>query len=466
MVKSRRGAIIATGYIMKKSLSLLIATAAIHGAAADFSQKPPGGLEAAKTPMFVCFGFDDNGRVEGAQWFANLGRTHKNPAGSGNAATYDGANVKATWFLTAAYATDTGFVQQGSATLADLIGAWKTLAQEGHEIGNHTFTHPHGAGLDLAGWKSEIATTNDFIVKTLGVERSKIRGFRTPFLEYTPTTLQALKDLGFAYDCSIEFGFNGWTPIPGQDSGYWNGMTTPETHKKLFWPWDLTNGSPPGNASKGNPMIPGMMEVPVYTYMKSEGGEVTGIDFNLWMVMNKAAFVETIKKEFDLRRAGNRNPLVINMHSDYYAQYNDDANQAFQYATWQERKKAIEEILDYVLTFSDTRVVTFSQMLDWMAKPVALNGTQGTVKSSKLLRQSALTLRLSSRGAVDIDVPSPGRYDFTLLTASGRPVMKRAGDFAAGLARIQTGRALQPGVYFLRIGNGVQTVTQKAVLAP
>jgi hypothetical protein len=450
---------------MKKTLIALALSTAFHSASAEFMQKPPGGLEASKVPMFVCFGFDDNGRIQGAEWFANLGRTHKNPAGGGNPATYDGTNVKATWFLTASYATDTGFVQQGSGTLADLINAWKALAKDGHEIGNHTWTHPHGTGLDLAGWKDEIQKTNDFIVSTLGVERSRIKGFRTPFLEYTPTTLEALKDLGFAYDCSIEFGFNGWQPLAG-DSGYWNSMTDPNTHKKLFWPWALDEGSPPGNASKGNPKIPGMQEVPVYTYMKEAGGEVTGIDFNLWMVMDRATFVKTLKKEFDLRRAGNRNPLVINLHSDYYAQYNDDANQAFTLASWQDRQKAIEEFLDYVLSFPETRVVPFGQMLDWMAKPVALDGASGSVKSPKLLNQSALTLKLSARGGVEIDVPSPGHYDFALMDARGGVVMKRAGNFSAGTARLQTGRKLAPGIYFLKVGNGVETVMRKAALTP
>src|SRR5689334_24126345 len=99
------------------------------------------------------------------------------------------------------------------------------------------------------------------------------------------------------------------------------------------------------------------MEVPVITYMKDGGGEVTGFDFNMWKVMDKAAFVKCLKQEFDLRRAGNRNPLSLSLHSDYYTQYNDDANKEFTLATWQERQKGVEEFIDYALTFPETRVV-------------------------------------------------------------------------------------------------------------
>jgi hypothetical protein len=451
---------------MKKIIATMALAAA--GWAADpndfaILQKPPGGLAPEKVPMFVCFAFDDNGRVEGLQWFQNLAKARKNPAGSGNPATFDGASVKGSFFLTANYATNDGFVEQGASSVSDLINVWKALYQDGHEIGNHTWSHPHGAGLDLAGWKAEISQANDFLIQNVGVAPKDLRGFRTPFLEYSATTLEALKSLGFTYDCSIEFGFTGWTPLTG-DTGYWNGMTDPKTHQKMFWPWPLDNGSPPGNAAKGNPIVPGLHEVPVFTYMKEAGGEVTGIDFNLWLAMDKATFVATLKKEFDLRRSGNRNPLTISMHSDYYTQYNDDAKAAFTLSTWQERQKAIEEFADYVLSFPETRVVTYAQMLDWIAKPVALSGEAGAVKSPKVLNQAALSMKLSSDGKVDFNLPSPGRYQITLATAAGKTLARASRAFIAGPVRVDAGRALNPGIYFVRIGDGVNEVTRKAVL--
>lgn len=429
-----------------------------------YSQKPPGGLTQDKVPMFVVYGFDDNARVEGIQWFTNYVRTRKNPAGNGNAATFDGTPVRATWFLTGNYIHSEGFVTAGSQTLNDITNAWKTLYQDGHEIANHTWSHPHGSGLDLEGWKDQIRKSNEHLSQSLGVPVNKIKGFRTPFLEYTPTTLQALKDLGFTYDCSIEFGFNGWQPQPG-DSGNWNSMTNPETHKKLWWPYTLDNGSPPGNASKGNPTQAGLWEIPVYTYLKADGsGEVTGFDFNLWKVATKDQFVATLKRNFDLRRAGNRNPLTINSHSDYYTQYNDDANKEFTYADWQTRQRGMEEFLDYVLQFPETRIVTYSELIDWMKNPVPLGSNPGSFITRGDLRAAALTMRTGLDGALELRLPARGEYRLSLFTPDGRRAQHRTQNFEAGVATLRFDRPLKSGVYYAVLSGGGHQVRQKVVL--
>lgn len=447
-------------------LIVLCAAAArpVGAQAFPYSQKPPGGLGSAQVPMFVVFGFDDNARVEGVQWFANLVRGRKNPAGSGNPATYDGTPVRATWFLTGNYIHQEGIVEAGGQTVADVINAWKGLYNDGHEIANHTWSHPHGSGLDLAGWKDQIQKTTEHLSASLGVPAGKIKGFRTPYLEYTPTTLQALKDLGFTYDCSIEFGFNGWQPQPG-DSGNWNSMTNPDTHKKLWWPYTLDAGSPPGNASKGNPTQAGLWEVPVYTYLKADGsGEVTGFDFNLWKVSTKDQFVATLKRNFDLRRAGNRNPLTVNTHSDYYTQYNADANREFTLADWQQRQKGLEEFLDYVLQFPETRVVTYVDMLAWMRNPVGLGGT--AIATPERLRNAVGSLRAAPGGAFDLHLPVAGAYRLALANSQGRVEASLDRTFAAGPARIRFDRTLRPGVYFAILSSGGSQVRKQVVLTP
>jgi hypothetical protein len=59
------------------------------------SQSPPGGLPVNKVPMFVSMGFDDNPDPEAVNWVVSAFNAIKNPAGSGNAATFDGTTARA-----------------------------------------------------------------------------------------------------------------------------------------------------------------------------------------------------------------------------------------------------------------------------------------------------------------------------------------------------------------------------------
>jgi hypothetical protein len=446
----------------------LIALSLAAPARADlmaWSQHPPGGLDPAKTPMFVCFGFDDNARVEGVNWFADLVRNKKNPAGTGNPQTFDGSPVRATFFITANY-TEDGFIAAGTQTVPDLVQAWKGLYQDGHEIGNHTWDHPHGSGLDVDAWKSQIQKSNDHLAKILGIPVSAIKGFRTPYLEYGPNTLQAVKDMGFLYDVSIEFGYNGWQPLPG-DSGNWNSMTNPETHKKLFWPHTLDEGSPPGNASKGNPKQPGLWEIPVNSFILADNSaDVTGLDFNLWKVSDKDKYVATLKHNLDLRRAGNRAPLAVGAHSDYYSQYNPDANKEFTLADYKQRQAAMEEFLAYALSFPDVRVVRYEDILTWMKNPVALGNDPNAGISSATLRTAALSVRLAAPDRLELSIPVPGRYTLSVATPRGKVLATATRHLEKGLARIDLPRALPHGVYFIRMGDGTRAVRHRVTLLP
>ena len=380
-----------------------------------YSQLPPGDLDYSQCPMFVCFGHEDY------------------------------------------------CVNAGGQTKEQVIQAWKGFYDDGHEIANHTWNHPHGSALSKEEWKQQITTANDFLVANIGVSANEIQGFRTPYLEYSTNTMNAIKELGFMYDCSIEFGYNGWVPIE-PDSGYWNGMTDPKTHMKLFWPHTLDNGSPPGHSAVGNPTVAGLWEVPVYTCLKQDNsGVVTGFDFNLWKVMDKNEFLETLKHNFDLRRQGNRNPLTINTHTDYYTQYNADANTEFTKATWEQRQDAIEEFLDYVLQFPETRVVSFSDMLTWMKNPVAIGPTAVTDKEPAD-NQLAITAKMVSTNTITFSLPSTGFYTFSLVNLKGRTVRQISQRFCAGERHVSFSSPLPGGIYLVRINRGEQLYSKKAII--
>jgi hypothetical protein len=101
-------------------------------------------------------------------------------------------------------------------------------------------------------------------------------------------------------------------------------------------------------------------------------GKITGLDYNLWILyqMNKAEFVATLKYTLDQHLAGNRTPFMLGAHPDLYSVTPPD--DPAPNATYQERRAALEEFLDYALSKPDVRVVPNKVILDWLRKPVAM----------------------------------------------------------------------------------------------
>src|SRR5688500_16016746 len=63
------------------------------------SANPPGGLTASQVPQFVSISFDDNYDANGMNWTKDVLFNGKvNPAGSGNAATFDGTAARTTYY--------------------------------------------------------------------------------------------------------------------------------------------------------------------------------------------------------------------------------------------------------------------------------------------------------------------------------------------------------------------------------
>ena len=149
--------------------------------------------------MFVSMGFDDNPDPEAVNWVVSAFNALKNPAGSGNAATFDGTTTKATFYNTSVY--------------TQAAASWKAAYLAGFETGNHTVNHfrgdnaPDGMNFDEAGWTRQITGCNDYLVSpAVGVKRTDLFGFRTPYLAYNAALYPAVKKAGFMYDCSIEEG--------------------------------------------------------------------------------------------------------------------------------------------------------------------------------------------------------------------------------------------------------------------
>jgi hypothetical protein len=347
------------------------------------SANPPGGLKPEQVPMFISMGFDDGNLPDGVSWVATELAKLKNPAGKGQAATYDGTPVRVTFYDTSNYGS------MGSAA------PWKAAYMLGHELGNHTVSHsPGGRTWSEAMWTTEIKGCIDYHTgAAIAQKKEDIWGFRSPFLHYNGATMAVVKKLGFWYDCSIEEGVQ-----PNQDGS------------NYLWPYTLDSGSP-GNAAHPNPEVvkpttwpKGLWEMPAYKVvlppdseaakygvpvglrakMKANQpngigineGKITGLDYNLWAnvaegayAFNKAEFVATLKYTLDQRLKGNRAPFLMGMHTYYYSStYNMAPN-----ANFTDRRAAVLEFLNWaVSTYPDVRVVTTKAVLDWIRNPVPL----------------------------------------------------------------------------------------------
>lgn len=69
------------------------------------------------------------------------------------------------------------------------------LVSEGHELANHSLTHPHFGQISLDGARSEIAQTDQIIIETTGVDPKPF--FRFPYGDKNPQVLQILAEEGY-----------------------------------------------------------------------------------------------------------------------------------------------------------------------------------------------------------------------------------------------------------------------------
>ena len=337
------------------------------------STAAPGGLSREQTPQFVGIGWDDNDDAEGMRWALGV---HKR-------------NLQhASFFVNSIYGSSEAVKQ-----------TWLTAIADGHEIGNHTAGHPSsrsGHPFTVDRWKAEIQACTDFLV-TAGVMReSELCGFRAPYLEYDDETLTAIQELGFYYDCSIEEGHED-----EQDG------------TNYYWPYTLDHLSP-GHSLRVRHMHPhgpnreltphaGLWELPVYAliappdercaeygvpagfrqllerrqprFFHAANGKVVGFDYNLWaapadegLAMTQSEFLATVKYSFDQHYAGNRAPFLLGAHTAYYVDSWNHGAPGTPLAA--DRRAAMEELLAYVTSKPNVRVVSHRELLDWLRCPI------------------------------------------------------------------------------------------------
>lgn len=332
----------------------------------------PNGLDSMKIPQLLVLGFDDNRFDDGVRWVVDtLLGGRNNPAGLGNPATFDGTPLRATFYV---------------ISNADQWGGWRHAYDHGCEISNHTVTHEKAMyDENYDSHINELGQCSKYIINELGIP--EVRGFRTPYLAFQPAglTFKAAKDLGMIYDCSVENGTQSsdiqWT--------------------RPNFPWTLDKTI---TAISGAGSTPGLWEIPHVNFIKKteQAAMQKGFDSGLWptgadkgLNLRGPQMLEYLQGTLDLHYgkrkikyswetdstiAGNRAPMDIGLHSDYYSVVasdpkNPDHNPQYltMASTVQERRKALKDFVDYALTLPDVRIVTMYDIVRWMQNPTRLD---------------------------------------------------------------------------------------------
>lgn len=353
------------------------------------SQTPPHGLSASDVPLFVSFGFDDNGysglkdisNPYGIYWASSLFNSLKNA---------NGEECKATFYFSTFYFKTEIFEPPHLIKVS-----WRDAINMRHEAGNHTHNHYSGKEYSVEKWMAEIQICNEWLARscvsgikgnslTTGadIDTSKIHGFRAPFLEYNNNLFIALKKLGFEYDCSISEGWqynhdgsNYFWPYHIEEENFCSDGYDEDKENKQEYLWEMPIYAvivPPDSECEKYGIQRGLRKkcANTHNYFNEENGKITGLDWNLFVdfQMTKMEFLATLKYTFDLRANGNRAPFLFGAHSDIFS-----PDYSFcEGATWRERQEAVEEFLDYVLSHSFVRVTSMKKVLEWVKDPKPL----------------------------------------------------------------------------------------------
>ncbi|WP_026475645.1 polysaccharide deacetylase family protein [Alkaliflexus imshenetskii] len=330
----------------------------------------PGNFPNSQVPQFIVLGSDDNTSAEGLNWILDYlaSRKHK-----------DGSSLRMSF-----YSNSRASVNWSDSSSVDLVNAHIKALKLGHELGNHTSNHAYmvrgmvGEGQVRIGLDSVslvVKELNNDLVKHIGLSADDVVGFRTPYLAWSDTVFTVINSMGFLYDCSITESRTG----PGE----------------YIWPFTMDNGASgivnswwTLNHNTNITSHPGLWQLPCYSFkaphtvrghmdsiMSANNGLVTGLDYNMWAkppagwLFNRSQSLEVLKHTLLLNYNGNRAPMTIGMHSQFYV---DGFNESsfLNIVDAAERRAVIEEFIDFALELDNVWFVAGAQVIRYMMNPV------------------------------------------------------------------------------------------------
>ena len=366
------------------------------------------GLDVKNIPQFVLIGSDDN-YGDGMPWVLDL---------------LDSLAKKTvnTYVPQMSYFTNGTYLNN-----PDLMDWHIRAVASGHEVGNHTVQHKDLS--TITDYKVIVAeiTGNDSLfygLKSIGFRGSNsnlkglafgsIKGFRFPFLGISNIAIQVLDSLKYDYDASFDIGQDGlFSAAQG------------------IWPFRLNEGYIPQGVSY---QAKNLWEIPVSPLFLPPNKELSaygvdsnavkknnskpvqvGLDWNLFdengadSILNLAY----LKYTFDKRLKGNRAPLSYGIHSNYYG----DGSYAFRDHG---SRFLLKSYLEYVSKFPEVRIVSHKQLLEWLKKPIGLDGK--TLIAAQFSNES-----FSSVSGRKVTVKSQSPYTIRFVSLKGQILQNQNG---------------------------------------
>lgn len=346
------------------------------------SALPPGGLSAEQVPQFVVMAFDDNTKADGINWAIDLFADKYN---------YDGSEVAASFYM-----NTEGLHRWVEDDPETLLPAIQLLESTIHEIGNHTDNHHSNLynvdvdvffknikELDTSSWQERVSAANSDLLAFAEVPTAEIKGFRAPYLYYTHNSMSAIGANNFLYDCSIEEGFASefdgtnmrWPyQLNGGSPGHtesWQGSHYNSDRIDLLGTddlWSLPNYAlmfPKDDECAAYGITVGLWDRLLVNMPYLDARKITGLDYNLLHLgkINKAEYLGILKYNLDLRLKGNRAPLMVSAHTQYYT--GNWANDNAPNITKEEMREVLSEFVDYALTHEAVRMKKGVDVIKW-----------------------------------------------------------------------------------------------------
>lgn len=323
---------------------------------------PPGGLLPAQVPQFIVLGSDDNGSE--VDWLVQELSKRKHADGSAlHMSFYSNRHADASW-----------------------TSAHQLAAAQGHELALHTLNHTDLSTIKLDSVVAEFSLNRADLAANVGIPSSQLVGFRAPFLALSDSVFSAEEKLSALYDCSLE---EGWQSDKNASNMNWP-YSLGQSSQNSAWAAMRSLGLTAKNEALSN--HPGLWEVPVYAWEipagaaaqalglpsafcdtlsqraqdlnfayadpRPRGCKVTGFDYNQWFQygMSGVEYTALLRYNLNRRLQGNRAPLTIGMHANYYGADTEHGN-------------ALLQFVDSALTNPAVRFVSARELVEWMQNP-------------------------------------------------------------------------------------------------
>ncbi len=131
--------------------------------------------------------------------------------------TLKSKDVKAVFFVTYDYCTSS----------PELV---KRIIDEGHILGNHSYSHPSFPDCTEEDIEKEVMTLHNYVKDNFGYE---MKLFRFPKGEFTPKNVKLLSDLGYT-SVFWSFAYADWDPEKQPDKAEAYARITESTHSGIY----------------------------------------------------------------------------------------------------------------------------------------------------------------------------------------------------------------------------------------